>query len=310
MKVAFIASGNGKTDSGMSPIVFNQGKSLEKRGILVEYYGIKGKGVLGYIKNIKEIRYFLKQDRYDIIHSHYSLTSIVVSIANIGLRIPQVSSLMGSDIQTSFIMKNIIKLFSLIFWRETIVKSEDMKKKIGLNGCVVIPNGVDLDELIPDDQYKYKKIVGFNLNKNQIVWVSNPNRFEKNFELAEESVKILDNANIELIVVTGKSYNKVKEFMLASDMLLLSSMWEGSPNVIKEAMALNIPIVSTNVGDVKEIISGTEGCLVVDQNVDEVSKAIKECLNFGKRTKGRLMINHLDSKIIADKIINLYIQLL
>ena len=47
-----------------------------------------------------------------------------------------------------------------------------------------------------------------------------------------------------------KYYNSV-------DCLILTSFHEGSPNVIKEAMACNLPIVSTKVGDVEEIINKT-----------------------------------------------------
>lgn len=306
MKVVFISSGNGKMDLGISTIVYNQGKSLEKKGIILEYYGIKGKGFLGYVKNIKRIRSFLKKGEFDIIHSHYSLTCFVASIAKLGLGIPQVSSLMGSDIQTTFLKKNIIKIFSLLFWKKTIVKSEEMKKTIALNNCVVIPNGVDLEEFVPDDQLKFKNKVGFSSNKKQIVWVSNPKRYEKNFSLAEDSVKKLNNSNIKLIVVTGEPHNKVKDYMLASDMLLLSSRWEGSPNVVKEAMALNLPIVTTDVGDVRYVINDTEGCYVVAQNTEDMARAIKQCLNFGKRTNGREQIKYLDTKTIAQKIIDLY----
>lgn len=310
MKVLFIASGNANTPNGITSIVYNQGESLRREGIEVDYFGIKGKGIAGYIKNIKPIRSLLKKGQYDIVHSHYSLSSFTVSIASFGLRIPQVSSLMGSDIQTNYFMKQLIKLFCLFCWNITIVKSEKMKETIGLDKCEVIPNGVDLKEFIPDDQIKYKKRVGFNLNKKQIIWVSNPNRYEKNFELAEKAVKMLNNDNVELVVVTGKPHSEVKEYMLASGMLLLSSRWEGSPNVVKEAMALNVPIVSTNVGDVGEIINDTEGCFVVEQDVEEMSEAIDKCLKFNKRTNGREIISHLSSSKIAEKLIKIYKALL
>lgn len=71
-------------------------------------------------------------------------------------------------------------------------------------------------------------------------------------------------------------------------------------------MALNLPIVTTDVGDVKLIINGTEGCFIVSQNAEEMSHAICKCLNFGKRTTGRDTIKHLNTKIIAQRLIDLY----
>ena len=68
MKVLFIASGNANTPNGITSIVYNQGESLRREGIEVDYFGIKGKGIAGYIKNIKPIRSLLKKGQYDIIH--------------------------------------------------------------------------------------------------------------------------------------------------------------------------------------------------------------------------------------------------
>jgi glycosyltransferase involved in cell wall biosynthesis len=181
-----------------------------------------------------------------------------------------------------------------------------MKAKLGITNCLVIPNGVDLEEFVPDDQLRYKAKVGFDTNKKQIIWVSDPKRFEKNYDLAKESISRLSNPDVQLIVVSGKKQTKVKEFMLASDMLLLSSRWEGSPNVIKEAMALNIPIVTTDVGDVRNIIKNTAGCYIVNDNSNELARAIKHCLDLGKRTEGRKNLLDFDSRQIAQKIINLY----
>ncbi|MBN1639302.1 MAG: peptidoglycan bridge formation glycyltransferase FemA/FemB family protein [Ignavibacteriales bacterium] len=306
MKVAFIASGNAKTKSGLSQIVINQGLSLEKINITVDYFGIKGKGILGYLKNILAVRDFLKKNNVDVIHSHYSLSSFIVSISKIGLNIPQVASLMGSDIHTNAVMKFIIKVFSNFIWKNTIVKSVEMKKRLDLKNSIVIANGVDLDFFFPDEQQKYKKKINFDKNKKQIIWVSNPDRYEKNFTLAEKAVESLNNRDIQLVVVSDKPLNVVKDYMLAADMLLLSSLWEGSPNVIKEAMALNLPIVSTDVGDVRDIISDTVGCFVVLPNIDAMAKAIEKCLDFGRRTNGRKAITHLDSNIVAQKIFSIY----
>jgi glycosyltransferase involved in cell wall biosynthesis len=92
----------------------------------------------------------------------------------------------------------------------------------------------------------------------------------------------------------------------------LTSFHEGSPNVIKEAMACNCPIVSTDVGDVKDVIGNTEGCYITTFDLQDVIRKIKMALDFGKRTKGRerIMQAGLDSKTIANRIIDVYHQVL
>jgi teichuronic acid biosynthesis glycosyltransferase TuaC len=86
----------------------------------------------------------------------------------------------------------------------------------------------------------------------------------------------------------------------------LTSLHEGSPNIIKEAMACNCPIVSTDVGDVRDVVSGTEGCYVTTYDPEDIAEKLKSALQFNKRTAGREKIQHLDSNIIAHKIISIY----
>ncbi len=306
MKVLFIASGNANTSNGMTSIVYNQGKSLEKEKVHVDYYGIKGKGFKGYLSNISIIRKEIKKNKYDIVHAHYSMTGYATSLACFGLKIPVIVSLMGSDVNAKPFQMLVTKLFSIFLWKCIIVKSEDMKTNLGNKSAIIIPNGVDLEEFQLGNQKEYKKKVDFDINKKQIIWVSNPERYAKNYALAKDAFDSLSLNDVELKVINGVPHNKIKDYMLAADMLLLSSRWEGSPNVIKEAMALNLPIVTTDVGDVKTIIQNTNGCYIVSQDAQEIASAIKKCLRFEKKTNGRDKIKHLDTKIIAKRLIQIY----
>ena len=94
--------------------------------------------------------------------------------------------------------------------------------------------------------------------------------------------------------------------------MVLTSFHEGSPNVIKEAMACNCPIVATNVGDVEFIIGDTKGCYISDFDANDVAEKIKLALEFGKKTEGRNRIIEfgLDSRSVARKIIRVYKQVL
>ena len=75
-------------------------------------------------------------------------------------------------------------------------------------------------------------------------------------------------------------------------------------------MACNTPIVSTDVGDVKEVIGKTEGCLISSYDYIDLSSKIEDTLNFDKRTQGREAIHHMDADLIATEIITVYNKVL
>lgn len=310
MKVLFVCSGNSKF--GISPFIKSQGDSLVKKGVDVEYFTIVGKGVRGYLENIRDLRKKLKKTKYDIVHSHYSFSSYVVSLA--GAK-NQVVSLMGSDVNSGFFEKILIKFFNKIFWKVCIVKSKDMKRKVGIKDAIIIPNGVDMVKFRSIEKNEACKKVGFDPSKRHVVFAASPERIEKNFKLAKSAVKSIYDKNVKLQIVSDVNHELMPYYFSASDMLILTSVYEGSPNVIKEAMACNCPIVSTNVGDVKWIMGNTKGCYLISFNPANVADKIKLALEYSEkygRTKGRERIKKLklDSESVANSLVKIYREII
>ena len=300
MKVLFVSSSN--SVFGISPIVRNQGESLKKTGVDLEFFPIKGKGIRGYLKNISKLRRYLSDNKFDLVHAHYSLSGVIAVMAGSN---PLIISLMGSDVQPKFYLRLILLTFKLLK-KTLIVKSESMKKTLEYNKLHVIPNGVNLEKFSPIDQRSAKKKTGFDLSKKHIIFVSDPERAEKNFKLTSEAFELIKKGDLELKVVKNTDPDLIPYFMNAADILVLTSLWEGSPNVIKEAMACNCPIVSTDVGDVREIIGNTAGCYISTFEPKDVAEKLGEALAFGERTNGRQKIKYLDEKIISGKIAGIY----
>lgn len=303
MKVLFISSGN--SVFGLNPIIINQGESLRKAGIQLEYFCIKGKGAFSYFRNIFLLRKYISHNRFDIFHAHYSLSAITASLA--GCK-PLVVSLMGSDTKSNFFWKLVIKLFSKISWKVVILKSSSMKDKRFMKKALIIPNGVDITSVKPTEE---KALLG----KKRILFAANPARYAKNYSLAKSAINLLDDDNNEFKVVHSKPHEDIINEINNADVLLLTSLWEGSPNIIKEAMACNCPVVSTDVGDVGWLFGNEPGHFLTTFDANNVAKNIGLAVEFSEKhqkTNGRNRIIELglDSNSIAERIKKIYSSIL
>ena len=301
MKILFVSSGN--SNLGISPIVKNQSDSLQRIGLEIDHFTIKGKGLMGYLKNVKRLKeqFFLK--KYDIIHAHYSLSGFIVSLANV--KVPIVVSLMGSDVMSKSSNKYLINVFYKYTWNSLIVKSKSLSDKLQIKMINIVPNGVNFNMFKPIDKLEAMNRIGWNSNKKHILFPAHKSRVEKNFDLAQDSFNKINTSNIELHYLDNVDHDIIPFYINASDVILLTSFWEGSPNVIKEAMACNRPIVSTDVGDVKHIIQNTKGCFVCSNDSNDIIRKISQALKF-KNTNGRIQIDYLRDNLIAKKILSIY----
>lgn len=306
MKVLFIASGN-KTAGRVSAFVQSQYDSLEKEGLDMLLYPVVGHGWKGYAKHIRAIRNLVRREKPDVVHAHYSSCGYLASLACIGLKVKVVVSILGSFPRKSLKLKMVRFCIDHI-WNATIVKSERTRAQLDRN-LPVIPNGVDLDLFPPMPQEEARRKVDFAIGQKYIIFVSDPSRPEKRFGLAQAAVERLNDKTVHLVPIFNKPHGEVVDYMCAADVLIMTSSNEGSPNVIKEAMACNCPIVVTDVGDVRWVTEGVEGTFVSDtSNVGELAGLLSKALSFSGRTHGRDRIVGLGltAAAVAERIMNIY----
>lgn len=322
MKVLFVSSGN--TPEKISPVVRNQAKVLAEGGVSVEHFGIVGKGFFGYARNVPKLRRRLRNGYFDLLHAHYGLSGLITLVARKKEKL--VVSFMGDDLlgsnrpggSVTFMSRVMVRLnifFSRYFYDHCIVKSSEMYDVLPVNRKSIIPNGVDLAVFKPADRNEARSKIGAKPGEKLAIFVGSPDRFEKNHALASEAVSRSEYKNLRLMNVQDIDQKMLPYYYNAADVLLLSSFHEGSPNVIKEAMACNCPVVSTDVGDVRELTAGVEGCYIASYNASDFAAKIDYALmlsNSGKRSGGRekVISSGLDDKRFSARLIEVYNSLL
>ena len=287
------------------PFVVEQALALQAQGFEIEYFGLQGKGFGGYLKNLPQLKKKIREFKPDVIHAHYGLSGL---LANLQCRIPVVTTYHGSDINDKKALRFSKMAMRLSAWN-IFVSQKTLAIAKPTSKYSLIPCGIDLSDLQQTSKEAARRQMNLNLDKKYVLFAGAFDNVVKNASLAKESVALLQDDQVELLELKGYTRDEVTLLMCAADAFLMTSFTEGSPQVIKEAMACGCPIVSVDVGDVKERVEGVEGCFVISNHDPQVlSEMIQKAFAFGDRTNGRerIIADGLDNVTIANKLIEIY----
>jgi len=188
-----------------------------------------------------------------------------------------------------------------------------MANALGEIPCEVIPVGVDLSMFRPIGRATARRILGLSDDRKYVLFVGEPTHMVKRFWLAEQAIELVRGAHpqAELIVANGQTPTDMPIWLSAADVLLLTSITEGSPVVVKEALACELPVVSVPVGDVAARIAGADQCKVVDATPQTLASAVNQILTSGLRSSnGRKVVSSTSSTVLAKQILDVYERVL
>ena len=299
MRVLIVARcKNGK----YAPFITEQVAAIERLGVECRYFGVCGKGIFGYLRHLPKLRNVIRDFQPDIVHAHYGLCGL---LANYQRRVPVVTTYHGSDINDPKVLR-----LSRIAIRLSRVNIFVSQKNIGIvrpqKDYALIPCGINLEDYPVMDKAEARRQMGLSPSKQYVLFAGAFDNAVKNASLAKAAMALVPEA--DLIELKGYTRTQVATLINASDAILMTSFTEGSPQVIKEALACGCPIVSVDVGDVAERVLGVEGCYVTSSNAASLANALKTALAFGRRTRGRdaILRDGLTNDIIASRLINIY----
>lgn len=302
-KVLVVCSGN---HSGVASFILEQANSLMSIGIVVDFFYVSQKGIKGYLKSLKLLKEKIAVFNPEIVHAHYGLSGL---LSNLQRKVPVVTTYHGSDInipQIRFFSKISIFLSAHnIFVAEKLWKVAGSPKKSS-----IIPCGVDTSIFKPMDRIEARKYFNLDNNARLIMFSGSFDNQVKNYDLAKNAVSKLK--NVQLIELKGFSREEVALLFNAVDVALMTSISEGSPQFIKEALACNCPVVSVNVGDVPEMISDVNNSFIVNYDEGEIAEKLDIVLKSQQRSNGRAIIlnKNLALSDVAAQLIEIYKQII
>lgn len=302
MRILVVASFN---KGRFAPFITEQAEALKQRGCEIDYFGLQGKGWRGYVKNLPKLKQKINAFRPDVVHAHYGLSGL---FANLQRKVPVVTTYHGSDINDKNVLPFSKAAMYLSSWNIYVSqKTLDIAKP--KRRFSLLPCGIDLSELQLTEKSVARRKMGLNLEKKYVLFAGSFDNAVKNASLAKKSVGMLNDADLELLELKGYTRDEVSLLMCAADALLITSISEGSPQVVKEAMACGCPIVSVDVGDVRERIESIGFCYVTNtREPQELAVFLQKAILCENKTNGRdrVAADGLDNKQVAERLIEIY----
>jgi glycosyltransferase involved in cell wall biosynthesis len=298
------------------PFIVQQVAYLREEGVEVEVFPFWGKAsIFNYLKAWKALRATHRLETYDLIHAQFGQSGLLAWKAEV----PLVVTFRGSDLEG--IVGNsggytaggylLTKISRMVARRAAavILVSEHLSRYLYDDvQHHIIPSGIDFDLFQPMSRQEARRQAGLPLHKRLVLFAASPDNPVKRYDLARKAIdSIRGDFDLELLVLAGVPREQVRVYMNACDVLLITSKHEGSPNVVKEALACNVPVVSVDVGDVRQRIEAVEGCILCgDDSWQTIGKAVAEVLRRQPVIKGREAVLDLDERLLARKVKDVY----
>jgi glycosyltransferase involved in cell wall biosynthesis len=305
---------------GPAVFIARQAEFLRREGVHVDLFPFRGARQPGnYFAAWREVGRRVNRGGYDLVHAQFGQSGLTA----LPKSVPLVVTFRGDDLE-GIIGENgryIPAGWLLRFISRTvacradavIVVSEHMKQYLPRSVAAhVMPSGVDLALFRPEPRDLVRRRLGLPLDQHLVLFVGDPELARKRHGLAQRAVDIVNlSMPARLVVGWGLPHEQIAALMNACDALVCTSMQEGSPNSIKEALACNLPVVSVRVGDVPLRLRGISGCeLCPDDRAETLASALERVLRRGGRIDGRSAVTSLDEQLLTRRLIDIYRSIL
>jgi|TARA_R110000737_G_scaffold352224_1_gene397344 teichuronic acid biosynthesis glycosyltransferase TuaC len=289
---------------------------LREHGVEVEVYPFRGKkNPFRYFSFIKEIRQIARQKNFDLVHCQFGQSGLL----GLTTGLPMVVTYRGTDLngyvdeegRESIKSKALTAISRFVAKRadQVITVSHRLATKLPKNvNYKVNPSSLNLDLFKPISKQEARKKLRLDENAKIIFFPADPKKKVKRYPLAKEAFDLFSNAyeNTQLLYAGNIDFQTMPYHYNAADVIVFTSSSEGSPNAIKETMACNRPIVTVDVGDVKERLEFADGCYIVEDDAKQIAELLIKVIEEKKEIKTRELVSNLSGDNLTKELIDIY----
>jgi len=285
--------------------VRDQVDEVRRRGVDVDLFSFPP-GRSEYIPATRRLRALLRRERFDLVHAHYGLAAWCAQFA--GAR-PLLVTFHGTDVRHGIVGP----LSRRLAWRVDLVAAvsralfEAENGRPGLPavpGSAVLPCGPQLDRFEPSSRTRARAELGLDPDVPFLFFPANPNRPEKRHDRAAELAAACD---AELLSGGSIDPEQMPLWLNAANAVLVTSDYEGFGMAAVEALACNVPVLSTPVGIAPYALSGVRGCFCAPFDPASWSAAARPHLDSpDPRIAGANRAASLSAGRMAERVIAAY----
>ena len=309
------------------PFVTEQGEAIRALGHEVEYFLVKG----NYLKAVDALKTKIREFKPDIVHAHFGLSAITAELQSLA---PVVTTFHNGETLNWHV--NLLSSLMSLRAKHVIYVAQHIRdlSYFKAKNYSIIPCGVPMEQMVITPKDNVRKQLGWEQDKKYILFGGAFDNLRKNYPLLRDAVEKLKNdtsyikhntSDIECVEMKNLTRSQCVLRMCAADIFALPSHSEGSPQALKEAMAVNCPCLATDIADVRELFGDEPGHWILrnprktherwdgdEKSLDEMVELLKEALTFEGRTNGRKRIEELQltNEAVAKRIIKIYENIL
>ncbi len=284
------------------PFVHDEVQALRREGVEVDLYFVNGRASrLNYLEMPFEFYRRMRSGRYDLVHVHHAFCGLVATMQH---TVPVVWTFHEGEIAGGakdalrehpirrIAYSKTLKRFVAKRMDAIVVVAGHLGEQLGRPDAVRIPAGVDMDLFVPMDTAGARMALGLPEGRRYVLFPSSPSRVEKRYGLACRAVDHLKKTvpgarDVALLTLDNIPHERVPLYINASELMLMTSSFEASPVTIREALACNVPVLCTDVGDARVVLDGIPGCAIIEPEPVHIASALEKVLSGPRRVESR-----------------------